>query len=235
MKSSWDILRQSMIELGDNTKLIRLATITTFIHSLLFIVYMLYLLFNLSQKNSWSWIRDLLSEYVDIVAPSTEVLVILIIIWIVLLIGYTLLPPIWDASMIYYLESKKKSGSLSLGKWVTKFFPMFEFNATMTMFNFWLAIYNMWITLKFIVINIFLYLRFIVNILIVVWIPLLLLRWASKLEIANSPIFNTVVIIIIVSLMALTAYINGIIEAFFITYWWKVYKRISDDDQEELA
>ncbi len=292
MTSSSNILKQSMIELGDHTKLIRLATVTTFIHSLLFIIYMVYLLYNISQKNnSNSGIWDLVGEYVDIVAPTTEILVILVIIWIVLLIGYTLLPPIWDASMIYYLESEKKSWSASLWKWITKFFPMFEFNATMTMFNFltigiaisrlymmdifngltitlivlwlifaiiamillpytkffitiddipyfkamkksaWLAIFNMWITLKFIVINILLYLRFIVNIFIVVGIPLLLLRGASTLEIAENPFFNTAVIIIIIALVALTAYINGIIEAFFITYWWKVFKKITTQEQ----
>jgi len=276
-----------MNDLSDNTKLVRLATITTFIHSLLFIVYLIYILFTINQKNTWSsGIRDLLWEYIDLVAPNTETVIILIVVWIGLLIWYAILPPIGDASMIYYLDSEKRSGTASLWKWVVKFFPMFEFNATMTFFNILavaialsrfyvmgiingltiiilvlrsifsliamfflpytkfiitledspyfeamrkstaLAINNLGITFRFIVINFILYARFIINILIVVGIPLLLLWGASTMDMADNKIFQIFVVTIVILLVALTAYINGIIEAFFITYWWKVYKQI---------
>ena len=37
------ILKDAIIEISDDTKFIRLATVTTFLHSLLFILYIIYL------------------------------------------------------------------------------------------------------------------------------------------------------------------------------------------------
>lgn len=289
------ILKESITAIWDDTKLIRLATITTFIHSLLFILYLIYLLITLSAAMWWDttmwW---LVNDYVDIVAPSTEVWVILIIIGIALLIWYSILPPIWEAAMIYYVDSEHKSGSLSLGKGTGRFFPMFEFNATMTFLSiiawviaasrfyamdilnvltisllvmWWLivllamillpytkfiitlenknyfaamrssmglAIRNLGTTLRYVGINIFLYLRFFLNIVIVIGIPLGMLWFASRFDVADTTLFQTIVIIVLISLIAFTAYINGIIEAFFISYRWRVYKKIRKvEDVEE--
>ncbi len=288
MTSSESILKDAMVEIGDDTKLIRLATITTFVHSLLFIIYIVYVLFTINQKyRNSSWIWELLWDYIDIIAPNTQILIILIILWIALLIGYTILPPIGESAMIFYLDDENKRGSSSLWKWITRFFPMFEFNATMTFLNIlavaitlsrlyvmdilnWLtitlmvlwtifsliamfllpytkfiitlqdtkyfdamkksatlAISNISITFKFIIINFVLYLRFIINVIIVIWIPLLLLWVASRFEIADQYRFQILIIVMALILVVLTAYINGIIEAFFITYWYKVYKKIT--------
>jgi hypothetical protein len=41
------ILKYSLVEIGQDTKLIRLATLTTFVHSLLFILYLIYLVFQI--------------------------------------------------------------------------------------------------------------------------------------------------------------------------------------------
>lgn len=281
------ILKESIAAIWDDTKLIRLATITTFIHSLLFILYLIYLLITLGTAMWWdTTIWWLINDYVDLVAPSAEIWVILIIIGIALLIWYSILPPIWEASMIYYIDSKHKSGSLSLGKGTGRFFPMFEFNATISILSIiawvitasrfyamdilniltisllimrWiivvlamillpytkfiitlenknyyaamkssmgLALRNLWTTLKYVGINIFLYLRFFLNIIIVIGIPLGMLRFASRFDFADNTIFQVIVIIVLISLIAFTAYINGIIEAFFISYWWRVYKKI---------
>ncbi len=289
MTQSNSILKDSISSLSEDTKFIRLATITTFIHSLLFIIYIIYLLLTFNQFAWWDTLSSLIAQYTNLIAPNTEILVIIIILAIVLAIWYSILPPIWDAAMISYVHSENKSGTLSLSKWLFKFFPMFEFNATMTFFNLltlwivvsrlyvmnilngltitvlimrslfvllamiflpytkWfitlhddtyfeamkhsagLAASNIWITIKFVVINILLYLRFLINILIVIGIPLLMLRWASKLDFAESVYFQVLVTWTILGLIFLTAYINGIIEAFFITYWSKVFTQITLD------
>lgn len=288
------VLKESIAAISDDTKFIRLATITTFIHSLLFILYLIYLLATIwTTLWSDSTLGELLSDYVNIVAPSGEAITVLIIIGIFLAIGYSILPPIWEAAMIYYVDSERKSGSTSLGKGTNRFFPMFEFDATMTFFSImtraiavsrlfimdainpitiiflgiWLtisllamillpytkfiitlenkkyfeaikgsmslAIRHLWVTLKYVMINLFLYLRFILNIIIVVWIPLVLLRLASRLDFADSRVFQIIVIIIAIWLVLLTAYINGIIEAFFTSYRWRVYKQITSREEAE--
>ncbi len=242
--------------------------------------------------SSGSWpISNLVEDFVEILAPSSEFIVIYIIIWIVLLIGFSLLPPIWDAAMVSYIDSEHKSGTISFGSWVSKFFPMFEFNATTSLFNIvtWgialsrmyvMEIFNwititlmiMWlififfamlllpytkmlitledysyfdamkesasrtlsnfgITFKFMMINLFLYVRFLLNILIVVGIPLWLIYFASRMDLADSNRFSTSVVIVILFLIFLMAYVNGIIEAFFLTYWWKVYKYIWGEEE----
>ena len=281
------ILKNSILAIGEDTKLIRLATLTTFIHSLLFIIYLAYIVITL-EKSIWNGvISDLLWEYIDIVIPGSERRVVLILIGIFLVIGYAILPPIWEAAMIYYVDSDHKSGSLSLGQGTGRFFPMFEFNATLTflslstliiassrllamnsingitltLLSLWLfisviamillpytkfvitlegesyfdamrasmglAIRHLGTTLWYVLINFFLYIRYILNIIIVVGIPLGMLRWASSMDIADTSIFQILVISVIIWLVALTAYINGIIEAFFISYRWRVYKKIN--------
>jgi hypothetical protein len=90
-----------------------------------------------------------------------------------------------------------------------------------------LAMTNLGKTVKYVLFNLFLYVRFLINIAIVIGIPLGMLYAASKLNIADSAWFQGLVISVLVILIALTAYINGIIEAFFISYRWKLYKQIT--------
>lgn len=49
--------------------------------------------------------------------------------------GYYLLPPIGEAAMIYYLDDSTNEGMGSLAKGIYKFFPMFEFNAAVSLFK----------------------------------------------------------------------------------------------------
>ena len=287
------ILRQSLFDISEDTKLVRLATITTFIHSLLFITYILYVIVTLSEQ-VWAdtGLGDLLNDYSKLIDGSTTTIIVLIVLGACLAIWYMILPPIWDAAMINYVSSEQKSWTTSLWSWFTRFFPMMEFNATLGFMNLvsWgfatsrlyvLGILNNWLTvtlvvlwliviliamlllpytkmvitledkdyfeamkgsaslaiknsgttLKFALINLFLYIRFIINILIVVGIPLWLLYLASELGIIDSDITQWFIITILVWLIALTAYINGIIEAFFVTYRYKVYIKITTGEE----
>lgn len=283
------ILKNSIIAIGEDTKLIRLATVTTFIHSLIFIIYLIYLMITLAASRWWGTITDLLDDYIDIVTPGSERWIVILLIWVLLLIGYAILPPIGEAAMIYYVDSKHKSGSLSLGQGTGRFFPMFEFDATLTflslstliiassrlyamdsingitltLLSVWLfisvismillpytkfiitlegesyfdamrqsmglAMRHLGTTLRYVLVNLFLYLRFFFNIIIVVGIPLGMLWFASRFDFAENSLFRILVIAVIIWLISLTAYINGIIEAFFISYRRRVYKKITKE------
>jgi hypothetical protein len=55
---------------------------------------------------------------------------------------------------------------------------------------------------------------------------------ASWLNIIDSSTVWTIIIIISIALLLGTAYINGIIEAFFATYRYKVYDKIVSELEE---
>ena len=158
-----DILRQSLLEISEDTKLVRLATITTFVHSLLFIVYILYVIITLSEE-VWAdtWFSDIISDFSSILDGSGTIIIVLIVLAIVLAIWYLILPPIWDAAMINYVSSVQKSWSTSLWSWISRFFPMMEFNATLGFINliarafavsrlYVLWILNNWLTITLVV------------------------------------------------------------------------------------
>ena len=131
------ILRSAMYELSDDTKFIRLATITTFIHSLLFLIYLVYLFSSVISKMQGGKNQQFLEVLQEIISfdMSGNTIIIFIFLAILLFIWYIILPPIGEAAMIYYLDNPKKQGTASLGKGTTKFFPMFEFDAAISTVN----------------------------------------------------------------------------------------------------
>lgn len=289
------ILRESFQEISHDTKFIRLATITTFIHSLFFVLYISYRTSVVLAKYQW-WdnrLVHILLSYIHIGTSSIDI-TFLIIIGILLLIWFFILPPIGEGAMIFYLDNPKKQGSVSLGKWLSTFLQMFELDGALYAFNvltflialfrvyvmgilwngFIIVLMSIWffiilsaafllpytklfitlekkkffdamkasmnfsiehfaITFKFIIVDFLLHLRFLVNIIIVFGIPLLLMYLGTKIGITWNTAIRTLFIIMIIWLFLLTAYINGIIEAFFATYRYKVYKHIKNIEQPE--
>ena len=286
------ILKSSLNQIANDTKFIRLATITSFVHSLLFLIYIVYWLSNVLTEMQW-WdnrFMTLIESYINL-DFSGATIALLVIVWIILLIGYSILPPIWEAAMLFYLDNPKKQWTISLGKWVNKFFPMFEFDAATSFFqlivflfgvsrmyimgildnplsiglllirfcivvltafllpysrlvitlenkNFFEAMResmnistrHFFLTFRFVMVDLVLHARFVLNIIIIVGIPLLLMRLADWIGITASNFIQAIFIIIIIWLFLITAYINGIIEAFFSTYWYKVYQYIKTQD-----
>ncbi len=89
-----------------------------------------------------------------------------------------------------------------------------------------LTLENFSITIKFVLINYLLYLRFFINIIILVFIPGVLI-WISNITWMIDNVFVQYWFYwIFVILIMLTAYINWIIEAFFVSYWYRVYSHI---------
>jgi len=88
-----------------------------------------------------------------------------------------------------------------------------------------LAIMNVKTTFKFLVLKYFLAVRFIINIFIVLGLPMLVAYLALKSGI-NQPIVHNILTFLIIAAFLLIAYLNGIIEAFFVSYWYIVYEYI---------
>lgn len=96
-----------------------------------------------------------------------------------------------------------------------------------------LALKNLWTTVKFVLLEIFLAMRFLINVAVVVGIPVLFIYFASIFHILDSQIFGTIIAIIIIGLTLLTTYINAIIESFFAVYRYKAFERILETDTGE--
>ncbi len=95
-----------------------------------------------------------------------------------------------------------------------------------------LSMQNFGITLKFLLLEGVLLIRFIINLLLILWIPLLIIYLASSMNILWKTT-NTIVTIIAIGLIIICAYLNAIIEAFFATYRYKVYEHITTNEEDE--
>lgn len=292
------ILLNSYNLILEDWKLVKLATFTTIFHSLVFTIYIIYQVIffieNIGQSDSISENQNIIQVVTDYLKALTEkeyFFITAIFVIILVLIWYFLLPPVAEASLIYYLESKKVWKALKV--WLKKFFPMFEFHWIISIFSFlaffivlsrvyilwilinpliitilvfWfiaiiiqsillpyvkflivlenlpikeaikksinLSLENLWLTFKFVIINYLLYLRFIINTLLIIGLPIFILRIISTVikNLGENTFFRYFFYTSIVLWILLTTYINWIIEAFFITYWYKVYEHIKDND-----
>lgn len=77
-----EILKETITYLSEHTKFIRIATITTFIHSLLFTIYLLYLIvrYGAERFGEESPINALLTQYIRLISLDTGLLIILVVV-----------------------------------------------------------------------------------------------------------------------------------------------------------
>lgn len=279
-----------MYYLIENTSFVRIATATSFIHAVIFNVLVLYYLIAYSNLFSEKTVLGkLVHEYLDMLSFNSDMIVWLVIVWIILFIGYELLPPIGEAALIYYLDDDQQNGARAFAKWMYKFFPMFEFDAStmffkssfillviirlilfglidnvliMILMTIWIVIWffvnlllpyskliiclegegffdamkksvsmsinNIGVTAKFVVINFILTIRFLVNMAIIIGIPIGLIYLGAQFWLQDIAFLNTLFLIILIGLVFVAAYIEGIIEAFFTAAWWKIYKSVQE-------
>lgn len=297
MSDKQTILQYAYEQVATDNKLIRLATLTTFLHSvmlMLYVIYQIYFMLSMnapsSEGHSWA-----IYEYVNFLIGSNNILIGILIVFIVLAIWYFLLPPIAAASMIYYIDSERKSGSMSLGIWLRRFFSMFEFNWMTTFFTLfiflivfvrvwilwvlespiiifiliiwfiiilwvsfllpyaqfyivlkdykvWAAIKqsvdmsldHFWMTVKYVLFGYILHIRFLFNVALVIGIPSLIAYLGIKMGIWQNQSMKYFIYAVFFLLFLLTAYINWIIEAFFVSYWYKLFKMVSWWDEERV-
>ena len=94
---------------SEDTKFVRLTTITTIIHSLIFLVYVMYsVYFVIAERQSGGLPIDSALSYIQVILGGSNAIVRLIIVGVILVIGYFLLPPIGEASMIHYLDNQER-------------------------------------------------------------------------------------------------------------------------------
>jgi len=131
------IILQVMHDLLNDTTYVRISVATSFIHSMIFNIIVLYYLIHYSDiLSSNSILGDLIQDYLDLVSFDSSMIIRLIILGIFLLIWYELLPPIGEGAQIYYLdEPGKKDGFRAFAQWLYKFFPMFELNVATDFFK----------------------------------------------------------------------------------------------------
>jgi hypothetical protein len=121
----------------DNTY-VKMSVATSFIHAVIVNCLFLFYLFNYStvfSKKTPLW--ALVHDYIEAFQFDNSFIWRLIVIGLILFIGYELIPPIGEAAMIYHLDEapEKKDGFRALAKWLYKFFPMFEYGLSTSLFK----------------------------------------------------------------------------------------------------
>ena len=282
------LIADALAYITSDIKIVRLSLLTTFFHTLI-IVWLLA--FNINNLLVERFARGIamwpLTEGILLFLRDNNIVWLLIIGAIVFLIGYGLLYPIWQGSLVHYLHDKNYSISSSLWKWVTSFFPMFELGALQSTFSllsfaliiirvfmlgindsvlmqivlairgicivvisllwpytkyfiilhdqgvfeaikssFKLSLNNFIPTVKLVVIELMLLVRFFVNTAIVIWVPLVLGLLAMRLWIADNDFVRYFLLSLTIILLLGTVYINALVEAFFSTYWYRAFEQI---------
>ena len=90
-----------------------------------------------------------------------------------------------------------------------------------------LAMNNLGLSVKLMFVELLLMLRFIVIGLLIVGIPVLLIYIAVWLDVIQNSFVETTIRVVAASLLLVIAYLNCIVEAFFLTYWYEAYRKIS--------
>jgi hypothetical protein len=86
---------------------------------------------------------------------------------------------------------------------------------------------NIGLSFKLMLVELILLLRFFIIWAIIVWIPLWLVYIAVWLDILNNSFVEWLIWVVCWALIIILAYINCIIESFFITYWYKAYMALT--------
>ena len=88
-----------------------------------------------------------------------------------------------------------------------------------------LAFGNLWLTVKALFFEKILWIRFLVNAVILVVVPLALVHLAVVFDVMDNQSVEIVIWVITGILILLSAYINGIFSLFFNNYWLKIFEK----------
>ncbi|MCF7834481.1 hypothetical protein K9M48_00300 [Candidatus Gracilibacteria bacterium] len=289
------ILRESINKITEDTKLIRLSFLVTFCHCISIVYLMVWNINNLlTYRYDKSISTGKALEYIINRSQDNNMTLWVIIFVSFVFLGYFLLYPVGESSLIHYLNDGIKKTGKALGKGINDFFVMFEFEALATTFSFfmyiitilrlfmlnildntfviilviirgaavlfatilrsyarfaivieghqvfgaikrsvYLTFLNFGTTIKFVFIQIFLTIRFLINAIVIMGVPFLIVYIAIWLNVIESKIVGYIIAISVIAMLILMAYINAIIEAFFVTYRYKVYKSITEEIKKE--
>lgn len=130
-------IASSIKTLLSNPKLIRIAFLTTFWHTVYRLYLIIYFLNTLliSRYESWVQFSDAIF-YIFNKIQEFDIIGLIIGFIIVIVIGNFLIYPIGEASIVYYIQNQGKKMASAITKGIKKFFLMFEYNGLW--FAFWL-------------------------------------------------------------------------------------------------
>lgn len=92
-----------------------------------------------------------------------------------------------------------------------------------------LTFMNLKKTGKYFLIYLLLYSRFLINVLLIVGIPILVLYFFLKANISNTSLVKYTIYLLMLLLFILTAYVNWIVEAFFVSMWYNIFRDIENE------
>lgn len=134
------IIQATYEQVSDDTKLVRLTTITKLIHSALFLFFMAmniyYVVMRIVEGSTvigW-WTAQILKRVTDNF-PLAEYGWLVVGVGILIVIWYYLFPPIGEGALIAYLADDEKKGSAAMIEWFSNFFRMLEFRSMTSIFS----------------------------------------------------------------------------------------------------
>jgi len=92
-----------------------------------------------------------------------------------------------------------------------------------------LTFMNLKKTFKYFVLYLIFYARFLLNVLLIVWLPILVLYLFLKANVSNAEMVRYTIYFIMFLLFILTSYVNWIVEAFFVIMWYNVFSDIEKE------
>jgi hypothetical protein len=124
-----DIIQNAIKEMNADTKIIRLTWLTTFFHSLIVTLLIIININTLFAKNyaNGLYVGKVTQYFIEEIAKN-HFLSYIITITIVLFLAYSIIYPIGQGAIIYYLHSPKEGMSKALKKGKSNLFPLFEFS-----------------------------------------------------------------------------------------------------------
>ncbi len=137
------LIQATYEQVSEDTKLVRLTTITKLIHSVFFLFFMgtniyrviIRLVQGSEAANMTSWWITQVLQWITETFPLSEYGGMLLIVAIMLVIWYYLFPPIGEWALIAYLADEEKKWSSALISWFTHFFKMFEYRSMTSLFS----------------------------------------------------------------------------------------------------
>lgn len=131
-----NILKQSILDMSEDVKIIRITFLTSFFHSLIvafLIILNLNTLFSQNFENGlYIW---KIAEFFIKAINQNHVVSYFIVITLILFLLYSVIYPIWQSAIIHYLNDRSISIRESLRRWKEDFFSIFEFSALTLIFS----------------------------------------------------------------------------------------------------
>ena len=124
-----DIVKNSIKDMNADTKIIRRTRLTTFFHSLIVTLLIIININTLLAKNyrNGLYVGKVTQYFIEEIAKN-HFLSYIIIITIVLFLTYSIIYPIGQGAIIYYLHEPEKGMRQALQKGKANFFSLFEFS-----------------------------------------------------------------------------------------------------------